>query len=82
MDVYVPWNLHEPRRGEFDFGEGSSQFSTFLNITRFLELVKEEDLLAILRLFSDEIFSFDWHPPVFIICMMAYGKVNLDFPFI
>ena len=20
IDVYVPWNLHEPRRGEFDFG--------------------------------------------------------------
>jgi len=49
VDVYVPWNLHEPRRGEFDFGEGSSQFSPFLNITRFLQLVKEEDLLAILR---------------------------------
>ena len=49
VDVYVPWNLHEPRRGDFDFGEGSSQFSPFLNITRFLQLVKEEDLLAILR---------------------------------
>ena len=34
VDVYVPWNLHEPRRGVFDFGEGDSQFSPFLNITR------------------------------------------------
>ena len=34
VDVYVPWNLHEPRRGEFDFGDGGSQFSPFLNITR------------------------------------------------
>ena len=54
VDVYVPWNLHEPRRGDFDFGEGSSQFSPFLNITRFLQLVKEEDLLAILRSSSDQ----------------------------
>merc|ERR1712179_320183 len=49
VDVYVPWNLHEPRRGEFDFGEGNSQFSPFLNITRFLEMVREEDMFAIFR---------------------------------
>ena len=73
IDVYVPWNLHEPRRGEFDFGRqvshlslenlqssffmttfcrsgsASSQFSPFLNLTHFLELVKQQDMLAILR---------------------------------
>jgi len=49
VDVYVPWNLHEPQRGEFDFGDGSSQFSPFLNITRFLEMIMEEDMFAILR---------------------------------
>ena len=35
IDVYVPWNLHEPQRGQYDFGDGSSQFSPFLNITRY-----------------------------------------------
>ena len=35
VDVYVPWNLHEPRQGQFDFGDGASQFSPFLNITRY-----------------------------------------------
>ena len=49
VSVYVPWNLHEPQRGEFDFGSGSSQFSPFLNITRFLEFVMEEDMFAIFR---------------------------------
>ena len=67
VDVYVPWNLHEPRRGEFDFGEGNSQFSPFLNLTRcgeckfinqsslfinlarFVEMIQEEDMLAIFR---------------------------------
>ena len=49
VDVYVPWNLHEPQRGEFDFGDGSSQFSPFLNIPRFLEMIMEEDMFAILR---------------------------------
>ena len=27
IDVYVPWNLHEPRRGEFDFGRQVSHLS-------------------------------------------------------
>ena len=36
VDVYVPWNLHEPQRGVFDFGDGGSQFSPFLNITRLV----------------------------------------------
>jgi len=49
VDVYVPWNLHEPQRGEFDFGDGSSQFSPFLNITKFIEMIMEEDMFAILR---------------------------------
>jgi len=49
VDVYVPWNLHEPQRGEFDFGDGTSQFSPFLNITMFLEMIMEEDMFALLR---------------------------------
>jgi len=49
IDIYVPWNLHEPQRGEFDFGDGNSQFSPFLNITRFIEMVQEEDMFAIFR---------------------------------
>ena len=49
IDVYVPWNLHEPRPNEFDFGDGSSQFSPFLNLTAFVELIQEEDMLAIFR---------------------------------
>ena len=28
VDVYVPWNLHEPRRGDFDFGRAPPLFSS------------------------------------------------------
>merc|ERR1719422_2905442 len=49
IDVYVPWNLHEPRPNEFDFGTGTSQFSQFLNLTAFVEMIAEEDMLAIFR---------------------------------
>ena len=35
--------------GVFDFGDGDNDFSAFLNVTRFLEMAKEEDLLVIFR---------------------------------
>ena len=46
---YVPWNLHEPERGVFDFGDGGREMSPFLNLTRFLEMAKEEDLFVVFR---------------------------------
>ena len=33
----------------FDFGNGDNDFSPFLNVTLFLEMAKEEDLLVIFR---------------------------------
>ena len=41
LQVYVPWNLHEPERNVFDFGDGGRDFSHFLNITRFVEMARE-----------------------------------------
>lgn len=49
VESYVPWNLHEPRKGEFDFGNGSNDFSIFLDVQRFLRTAQEEDLLVIIR---------------------------------
>jgi beta-galactosidase len=49
VETYVPWNLHEPRRGEFDFGNGTNDFSEFLNVRRYVEIAKEEDLLVLFR---------------------------------
>lgn len=46
---YVPWNLHEPYDGVFDFGNGGEDMSPFLDIKTFLKIAEEEDLLAILR---------------------------------
>ena len=49
IETYVPWNLHEPERGVFDFGDGGRDFSAFLNLRRFVEIAKEEDLLVLFR---------------------------------
>ncbi|XP_064650723.1 beta-galactosidase-1-like protein 2 isoform X2 [Lineus longissimus] len=42
VETYVPWNMHEEIRGQFNFEE-------FLNIRRFVELAKEADLHVIIR---------------------------------
>ena len=42
VQTYVPWNLHEPRKGEFHF-EGR------LNLRAFLEMCAEEGLYVLLR---------------------------------
>lgn len=42
IDTYVPWNLHERRRGEFRLDGG-------LDLPRFLDLAAEAGLLVLLR---------------------------------
>lgn len=49
METYVAWNLHEPRQGEFDFGNGTNDFSAFLDIRRYIQMAQEEDLLVLFR---------------------------------
>lgn len=42
VETYMPWNLHEKEKGEFNF-EG------MLDIVRFVEIAQELDLMVILR---------------------------------
>ncbi|KAF2887468.1 hypothetical protein ILUMI_18705 [Ignelater luminosus] len=49
VETYVPWNLHEPEPGHFDFGQGGTDFQELLDIEKFLKIAQEEDLLAIVR---------------------------------
>ncbi|KAL1502351.1 hypothetical protein ABEB36_007504 [Hypothenemus hampei] len=52
VETYVPWNVHEPKDGTFDFGQNDNNerdFSLFLDLVGFLKLAQEEDLLVILR---------------------------------
>ena len=42
IDTYVPWNLHERRRGSFDF-------DGILDLARFLDLAAAEGLQVLLR---------------------------------
>ncbi|XP_018321352.1 beta-galactosidase-1-like protein 3 [Agrilus planipennis] len=49
VETYIPWNLHEPQPGVYDFGNGGSDFQDFLDLEHFLKLAKQEDLFVILR---------------------------------
>ncbi|XP_046388675.1 beta-galactosidase-1-like protein 2 isoform X2 [Ischnura elegans] len=49
VETYIPWNLHEPEEGMFDFGDGNRDMSIFLNVRQFIQLAQEEDLLVIIR---------------------------------
>lgn len=42
VETYIPWNMHEPKKGEFNF-EG------MLDIKAFIELAKEIGLYVVLR---------------------------------
>ncbi|SDJ97222.1 glycoside hydrolase family 35 protein [Sediminibacillus albus] len=42
VETYVPWNLHEPRKGTFDF-------SGLANVERFIQLADELGLYVIIR---------------------------------
>jgi len=46
---YVPWNLHNPQMGVYDFGDGGDDMSPFLDIKQFLKIAQEEDLLVLVR---------------------------------
>ncbi|XP_071052667.1 beta-galactosidase-1-like protein 3 [Onthophagus taurus] len=50
VETYIPWNLHEPYEGIYDFGNGHSDMSMFLDIDKFFKLAQEEDLFAIARI--------------------------------
>lgn len=42
VETYIPWNLHEPRKGEFQFGG-------ILDVVKFVKLAQELGLYVILR---------------------------------
>lgn len=49
VETYVPWNLHEPTSGCYDFGNGGTDFEYFLNLKKYLQTAQEEDLFVIVR---------------------------------
>ncbi|ODM98203.1 Beta-galactosidase-1-like protein 2 [Orchesella cincta] len=44
-----PLDLHEPRKGNLDFGNGTNDFSEFMNVRKFIQTAQEEDLLVLIR---------------------------------
>lgn len=45
VDIYIPWGVHEVEKGIFDFGSRSPK----LDVARFLSLVHEKGMKAIVR---------------------------------
>ncbi|RXG56263.1 Beta-galactosidase-1-like protein 2 [Armadillidium vulgare] len=45
----MPWNLHNPEEGKFDFGTGDEILSPFLDVRTFVQMAQEEDLFVLLR---------------------------------
>ena len=46
MEVYAPWNVHEPYPGQFTF---SNSFSNFADLERFVRLADDLGFLVLLR---------------------------------
>ncbi|KAJ8965799.1 hypothetical protein NQ314_003897 [Rhamnusium bicolor] len=49
VETYIPWNLHEPQPGLYDFGTGETDMQDFLHLEEFLKTAQEEDLFALVR---------------------------------
>ncbi|XP_060528483.1 beta-galactosidase-1-like protein 3 [Cylas formicarius] len=49
VETYIPWNLHEPESGVYDFGNSGSEMEDFLWMETFIELAQKEDLFVIIR---------------------------------
>lgn len=49
VETYIPWNLHEPQPGYYDFGNGGTDFEKFLDLKKYVSLAQEEDLFVIIR---------------------------------
>nr|CAD7588212.1 unnamed protein product [Timema genevievae] len=49
VETYVPWNLHEPEKDKYDFGDGDNDMSMFLDVVKFVQVAQEEDLFVIVR---------------------------------
>nr|CAD7194984.1 unnamed protein product [Timema douglasi] len=43
VETYVPWNLHEPEKDKYDFGDGDNDMSMFLDVVKFVQVAQEED---------------------------------------
>ncbi|XP_046664761.1 beta-galactosidase-1-like protein 3 isoform X3 [Homalodisca vitripennis] len=38
VETYAPWNLHEPYKDKYDFGNGGFEMSPFLDVVKFLKM--------------------------------------------
>ncbi|CAF3300691.1 unnamed protein product [Rotaria socialis] len=54
IETYVPWNLHEPQRGNYQFGEGLT------DLVSFLKLIYEHEMFTIIRPSGYICAEWDW----------------------
>lgn len=49
VSTYIAWNLHEPQKDVFDFGQLDYDLSPVANLRQFIELAQQEDLFVLIR---------------------------------
>ncbi|CAF0818759.1 unnamed protein product [Didymodactylos carnosus] len=54
VETYIPWNLHEPEKGQYKFQEGLA------DIVTFLELIRSHEMFAIIRPSGFICAEYEW----------------------
>lgn len=50
VETYIPWNFHEPRKGEYQFDDDTDNNEGERNFERFVQLAADEGLFVVLRI--------------------------------
>ena len=73
VETYVPWNMHEPKKGEFDFvGE---RWHGMLDLKRFVETAQKIGLWVILR--PSPYICAEWDFGGFPAWLLSEGEMEL-----
>ena len=73
VETYVPWNMHEPQEGKFDFSDN-------LDLRRFIQLAQEVGLYVILRPAPYICAEWEFGGPSLLAVKDPFMKIRFDYP--